>query len=69
MSVLQGELLWSGSRAPEKTVGSAHYGVEQAVFSPSREQHQVLGHTNNTENVEEKNTLRVECLEKVIVAD
>lgn len=32
----RGELLWSSSSAPEETVGSAHYGSEQGVFSPEQ---------------------------------
>lgn len=34
MPAARGELLWSSSSAPEETVGSAHYRVEQGVFPP-----------------------------------
>lgn len=50
---------WSG---PEEPVGSAHYGVERPAASSA-----ATHKKNIVENVEEKNSLRVECLARLLL--
>lgn len=69
----EGELLRPDSSAPEETVGSGHNGEEQdpppPTPSPITLQNQVLCSTKekNPENEEEKNSLRVESLGKLLL--
>lgn len=62
------QLLWPGWSGPEETVGSAHYGAEQGRLFP-----EVVSsikccdtHTQKKKNNVEKNSLRDECLARLL---